>query len=381
LKNLAIELPPPSKETRMSASPVRYSPSVETAEPDEADTGRQLVETLLKISEITYKDSGHAIRSVHAKAHGLLNAELVIADGLPPTLAQGLFAKPGRYPVLMRFSTIPGDILDDSISVPRGLAVKIVGVEGDRLPGSERDTTQDFLMVNGPAFAASSAKGFLKNLKLLAGTTDKAEGLKKVLSATLRGVETLIEAVGGESGTLKALGGHPETHILGETFYSQAPLRYGDYIAKMSLAPVSPQLTALTDAHLDVAGVPNALREAVKEFFQAQSGVWELRAQLCTDLESMPVEDSSRPWPEDQSPYITVGTITAQPQDAWSVANVKAIDDGMSFSPWHGIAAHQPLGSIMRVRRDAYKSSAGFRGARNGCPMHEPQARLPADVA
>ena len=357
----------------MSVQPVRYSPDVETPEADEAETNRQLTETLLKISEITWKDSGHAIRSVHAKAHGLLNAELVIADGLPSELAQGLFARPGRYPVLMRFSTIPGDILDDSVSVPRGLGIKIVGVEGDRLPGSEGDTTQDFLMVNGPAFSASTAKAFLGNLKLLAGTTDKAEGLKKVLSAVLRGAEAALEAVGGESGTLKALGGHPETHILGETFYSQAPLRYGEYIAKISLAPVSPELTVLHKAHLNVNGVPDGLREAVKAFFATNSGVWELRAQLCTDLEKMPVEDSSKAWPEQESPYVTVGTITAAPQDSWSAANVKAIDDGMSFSPWHGIAAHQPLGSIMRVRKQAYQSSAGFRGSHNGCPMHEPR--------
>ena len=356
-----------------ASSPVAYAPSVETPEPDEAETNRQLIETLLSISEIIWKDSGHAIRSVHAKSHGLLNAELTILDRLPPTLAQGLFAKPGRYPVVMRLSTIPGDILDDSVSVPRGLGLKIIGVEGERLPGSEGDTTQDFLMVNGPAFAASTAKAFLGNLKLLAKTTDKAEGLKKVLSATFRGLETLVEAVGGESGTLKSLGGHPETHILGETFYSQAPLRFGDYIAKMSLAPVSPELTALTDAPLDVNGKPNGLRDAVKQFFRLHTGIWELRAQLCTDLETMPIEDSSKVWPEDQSPYLAIGRIAAVPQDVWSAENVQAIDDGMAFSPWHGISAHRPLGSIMRVRRDAYKSSADFRGARNGCPLHEPK--------
>lgn len=363
----------------MSRQPVAYSPSVEHREPDEEDTQRQLIEQLLYISEVTFKDSGHATRSVHAKSHGLLNGELVIADGLPPTLAQGLFARPGKYPVMMRLSTIPGDILADSISVPRGLAVKVLNVDGDRLPGSEGDRTQDFVMVNGPAFAAPTAKAFLKSLKLLAKTTDKAEGLKKVLSATLRGAETLLEAVGGESGLLKTLGGHPETHILGESFFSQAPLRYGEYIAKISLAPVSPELVALTNAPLNVNGKPNGLREAVKEFFASNTAVWELRAQLCTDLEAMPVEDASKVWPEDQSPYVTVGRITATPQDSWSPANVAAIDDGMAFSPWHGILAHQPLGSIMRVRRDVYKSSADFRGKHNGCPMHEPRTAEAAE--
>jgi hypothetical protein len=352
-------------------SPVRYSPSIEIPEQDEEETNRQLVETLRGISEITYRDSGHALRSVHAKGHGLLHAELEVIAGLPPTLAQGLFAKAAKYPAVMRFSTIPGDILDDSVSVPRGLAVKIIGVPGERLPGSEGDTTQDFLLVDGPAFAAPSAKKFLGNLKLLAGTTDKAEGLKKVLSRALRGAEAVLESIGSQSGLLKSLGGHPEDHILGETFFSQAPIRYGDYIAKIAVAPASPELVALANAPLN--GKPNGLRDAVRAFFAERGAAWELRAQLCTDPEAMPVEDSSIPWPEDKSPYVAVARITAQPQDAWSDDNVKAIDDGMSFSPWHGISAHQPLGSVMRVRKAAYKMSADFRGERNGCPMREPR--------
>jgi hypothetical protein len=354
-------------------TPIRYSPSVEVFEQDEEETDRQLVETLRSISEITYADSGHGLRSVHAKSHGLLHAELEVIAGLPPTLAQGLFAQPAKYPVVMRFSTIPGDVLDDSVSVPRGLAVKIIGVPGDRLQGSEGDTTQDFLLIDGPAFAAPTAKKFLGNVKLLAKTTDKAEGLKKILSRALRGAEALLESVGSQSGLLKALGGHPEDNILGETFFSQAPIRYGDYIAKIAIVPASPELAALTNAPLNVNGKPNGLRDAVREFFAARGAIWELRVQLCTDLEAMPVEDSSIPWPEDKSPYLAVARITAPPQDAWSDANVKAIDDGMAFSPWHGISAHQPLGSVMRVRKAAYKSSAEFRGKHNGCPMQEPR--------
>jgi hypothetical protein len=358
----------------MSQTPVRYTSSIEKPETDEADTDRQLVDTLRNISDITFKDAGHALRSVHAKSHGLLRGELQVLDGLPPSLAQGMFATAGHYPVVMRFSTSPGDILDDSVSAPRGVAIKIIGVKGERLADSEGDTTQDFLMVNGPAFSAPSAKKFLGNLKLLAKTTDKAEGLKKVLSAALRGLETLVEAAGGASPTLKALGGQPETHILGETFFSQVPIRYGDYIAKVALAPVSANLVALTDASLNVNGKPNGLRDAVREFFSGQTATWELRVQLCTDLEQMPVEEASTPWPEHLSPYVAVARLTVEPQDAWSEANVKAVDDGTSFSPWHGLAAHQPLGSIMRARKAAYKMSAEFRGQRNGCPMHEPRA-------
>ena len=356
------------------SSPVRYAPDVETIADDEPETIRQLIATLTHISEITFKDSGHATRSVHAKSHGILQGQLEVLDGLPPALAQGLFARAERYPVIMRLSTIPGDVLDDNITVPRAAAVKIIGVEGERLPGSEGDISQDFVMADGPAFAAPTAKKFLASLKLLASTTDKVPELKQVLSTVLRGVEGALESVGAESALLKTLGGHPNTHILGTTFYSQAPIRYGDYIAKLSLVPVSPELTALRDAKLDSKGRPDALREAVRAFFATGGGSWELRAQLCTDLQTMPVEDASVVWPKDQSPYVAVGRIIAAPQDTWSEAKVKAVDDGMAFSPWHGLAAHRPLGSVMRARKDTYRSSAQFRGERNGCPMHEPRS-------
>ena len=110
----------------------------------------------------------------------------------------------------MRFSTLPGDVLDDSVSTPRGLAVKIIGVDGARLTGSEGDVTQDLVLVNGPAFGAPNAKAFLSNLKLLAATTDKIEGVKKVMSAAMRGMHQLVEAkTGQENYTIATLGGHP----------------------------------------------------------------------------------------------------------------------------------------------------------------------------
>lgn len=352
--------------------PLVYQPSFEVEEEDEIQTKAGLLETLHKISDITYKDSGHAIRSVHAKSHGLLHGELRVLGNLPPELAQGIFAAPGTFPAVIRLSTSPGDILDDSVSTPRGMAVKVIGVPGERLPGTEDATTQDFVTINGPVFLAPGPKKFLGSLKLLASTTDKAPGLKKVLSAVLRGTEHVIEAVGGESATIKSLGGHPETHPLGETFYSQAPILFGPYMVKVSLAPVSPGLTALTDAPLNVNGKPNGLREGVVDFFSQSGGEWEVRVQFCTDLEKMPIEDASVQWPEDESPYIAVARLTAPPQAGWSEALSKAVDDGMSFSPWHGVAAHRPIGSVMRVRKAAYEMSSHFRAERNGGPTIEP---------
>ncbi|MEO7071684.1 MAG: hypothetical protein ABI300_01400 [Rhodanobacter sp.] len=106
-------------------------------------------------------------------------------------------------------STVPGDLLDDRVPTPRSMAIKLLGVPGARLPGDDADTTQDFLMVNGPAFNARDAKHFLASLKLVAATTDKAETLKKAFSAVAHGAEKTLEALGGNSPTLVAMGSHP----------------------------------------------------------------------------------------------------------------------------------------------------------------------------
>ena len=211
-------------------------------------------------------------------------------------------------------------------------------------------------------------------LKLLAGTTDKAPGLKKVLSTVMRGAEKLVESVGGESPTLMTLGGYPEVNILGDDFYTQAPILYGDYVAKVAMKPFSAALRALHKAPVDLKDKPNGLREAIVDFFHANAGQWDLQVQLCTNLESMPIEDASKPWPEEESPYVSVARISIPSQDTWSAARVKMVDEEMSFSPWHALAAHRPLGAIMRVRKAVYDTASRFRAEHNHVRIAEPRS-------
>lgn len=353
-------------------TPVRYQSAFEVDEPNQEQTMAGLLATLLGISQTTLRHNGRALRSVHAKSHGLLQAELQVHAGLPPELAQGIFAQPGRWPVVMRLSTIPAEILDDAVSTPRGLAIKVIGVAGERLPGSEADVTQDFVLVNGEHFASPTVSKFLRGLKLVAATTERAPGLKKAFSALMRGAERLVELFGGASPTFKGLGGHPPTHILGETFFSQAPILFGPYMAKISVVPVSAELVTLHGKTVALRGHPNALREAVVAFFARHGAEWELRAQFCTDVRQMPIEDASVPWPHQLSPYLTVARIAAPPQSAWSMQRAALVDDGMFFTPWHGVAAHRPLGRVMRARKRAYELSAAFRAEHGGSSRVEP---------
>ncbi len=352
-------------------SPVAFTPNVEVGADDEAETIQGLNEQLRLIQETTAKDYGTAVRGVHAKGHAIVKGKLEVLPGIAPSLAQGLFAAPGTYDALLRFSTLPGDILDDSVSVPRGLAVKLFGVPGDRLSGSEADTTQDFILVNGPAFAAPTPKAFLANLKMLAKTTDTGEGLKKGLSAVLQTVDAALETVGIQSPTIQTLGGAPNIHPLGETYYTQVPLRHGSYIAKISVAPLSPNLTELTGSKIDASDRPDALREDIGEVLIEQDSVWELRVQLCTDLEKMPVEDASVVWDEKESPYVAVARLTVPAQLGWQLGLSEHQEQAVSFSPWHGLAAHQPIGGVNRARKPTYEMSMQFRGQHNGCPIHE----------
>jgi catalase len=350
--------------------PVLYGDIVEHPSDDEAKAVTDLKQSFARILDTTSKDYGRAVRGVHAKGQGIVRGTLRVHDDLAADLAQGLFAAGGTYDAVMRFSTAPGDILDDAVSSPRGIGLKVFGVPGEKLTEVEQDGAQDFLMVNGPAFGAPTPAAFAKNLKLLAGTTDKAEGAKAALSATLRVIEGAIEALGGHSALISQLGGAPEVHPLGETYYSQSAFRFGDHVAKFALVPVSPGLTERTGDKVSVGGRPDALREDIREVIAEQGGTWDLRVQLCTDPDKMPIEDPTVVWDEKLSPYVSVAHFTVAPQIAWTPGTSEAQEDRLSFSPWHGLAAHRPLGAINRARREVYDFSADYRANFNHCPVH-----------
>lgn len=357
-------------------SPLQYHPAYEVLDKEVLDEGftrrkENLQSTLRKISETTHRHSAYATPCLHAKSHGLIYAEMEIYDNLPPHLAQGMFASPKKLPLVMRFSTVPGDILNDKLCTPRSLAIKILGVEGERLTGSEEATTQNFLFVNGSSFLSSSVQQFLSNLKLLANSDNSPE-FKQFLSQILQATSKLIESLSGGRQRLMNSEGQPETNILGETYFSQDPILYGDFMAKVALVPVAPALLALTNKPIDISFASDSLKKSVVDFFINNTAEWELRVQLCTDINQMPIEDSSVVWSEDVSPYLPIARIIAKPQIAWSPYRSQVVDNGMMFSPWHGIKSHRPLGSVMRLRKVTYEMSKHAQAMPNGKSIPEP---------
>lgn len=351
---------------------VRYSDDVESMQPGEAVTIDQIAATLLDIARRVGERQRHTVRAVHAKSNGLLKAEVEVLPDLREELRQGLFAKPARFGAVIRFSSEPGDVLSDHISTPRGLAIKIIGVDGEMLPNHTGQVTQDFIFNNGSTFAPN-VNAFLKAIRMRAEHLDDPDALKQVVSSAAQTAEKALERVGRKSALLSGFG-HPPTHPLGETYHTAAPLRFGEYFGKLRLVPVSDNLMALRGKQLEHPKSWNSLKDNIVAFFQKEKAVWELHVQLCTDFKKMPVEDTSVEWDERLSPPLAIARITAQPQNAYSDTRRVWVDEQLSFNPWHGLAAHRPLGNIMRARRKVYPASSQFRHAAEGRPTVEPRS-------
>ncbi len=353
----------------MSATipPVRYHDGLEQPRPDEAETIAAIIRAMTAEADTVAKTEGHVLRPSHAKSTGLLTGTLDI-PALPPTLAQGLFATAGRYDVLVRLAQGPGDPMSDKVSTHRGMAIKVLGVAGEKLPGHDADT-QDFVLATGTSFPQRNSWTFLQNIRPLAASASLPEGAKKLVSDAARIMDKAYAAVTGEESATLGFFGHTPRHPLADSYHSQAPLRWGDHVAKLGAYPT----TGLDDGPLDIGNDPDGFRTAVVAHFRERGATFDLRAQLLTDPETMPVENANAAWDEAASPTVTVGTITLPPQAAHSWARAKYFTDVLSFRPGHALAAHRPLGSIMRARLAAYPAIAAHRAKANGVAQREPR--------
>ena len=268
-----------------------YRHDIETIDPDEHETHDKIIKLMTEGMHAVREKTGENVRISHAKAFGLLQGELLVDKNLPPELAQGLFAQPGRYPVLVRLATAPGEINDDSkMNTARGMAIKVFNVQGPKVLGHSADT-QDFVLDTGKQFINSGAKAFLQTFKPNATIAPKLpDSIKGVVSDVSRITNAALNAVGLNSEKLD-LFGHERKHPMAEAYYSQTPYRFGEYIAKLGVIPDTPGLKKLFDQPYDPE-TPNAFREATNEFFRTQPAEFIVAAQLNTSLDQMSIEDA-----------------------------------------------------------------------------------------
>lgn len=343
---------------------LRYRPDIEQLESNEQETIDGIIRGMTQQTETVEKREHHAVRASHAKSSALAVGRLEVHDDLPPELAQGLFASPGSHSVAVRFAQGPGETLGDRVSTHRGMSIKVFDVPGEKLPGHDPDT-QDFVLASGTTFPSGTAKGFLRDGSVIGKSSGMPEGLKSAVSSAARNFNRLLHTIGTESPKADFFG-HPFSHPLAEPYFSQAPVRFGDYVAKLGAFPASAAQTGLQTWTLDPHDNEDGFRHAVVAFFRSNEVVYELRAQLWTDADKQPIEDASVDWPVADSPYRAIATIWLPAQDAYSSARQHYFDEVMTFRPAHSLDAHRPLGSVMRARLQVYRALSAFRHHENG---------------
>jgi hypothetical protein len=327
-----------------------------------------------KNKKLWRNDKPHAVRDAHAKSCGILRGQLRVLPDLAPELRQGMFAEPGKtYPVIARISTTSGAIRSDQVRGVRGLGLKVLGVTGEeRADARFKDSNQDFVFVTEPMFLFKGAEDYagagMRTAKVLSRTPDR---LMIAGNALLRGARRLFKLVDHELPPKARVFADPNHHVLGQTFYTAAPVRFGDYVAKLSVAPSSTSVTDLISQTISPRG-HDALTDAVVAFFASNDAEYVVSAQLCTNITDMPIEDATVEWPESESPYLPVATISYPRQTAHSEALQKFGDDELTFNSWRGIDEHTPLGSINRLKLRVYEASSDFRHAKNGVARLEP---------
>ncbi len=292
---------------------------------------------------------------------------------LPAPFRQGMFATPATYPVVIRLSSTAGAIRSDQVRGVRGMAVKVLGVDGERIVPGDGHHNQDFVLVNSDTFPFGDVRSYavhgMRLAKILARTPDP---ILRLVCLFAQGASRIFPLIRVDLPDSLQLFARPNHHILGETYHSAAPLRYGDHVAKVSVAPLSNSVRCLTGQRISSAEGDDAHRASVERFFERNSAEYEIRVQLCTDPEKMPVENATVRWPEEDSPHVPVARIRLPVQDTSSDALRTYAEDVLSFNSWTGLAAHRPLGSINRLKLRVYNASSEFRHRVNGIDRREP---------
>jgi hypothetical protein len=371
---------------------VRYTPEIETIDPDLDRLLEPIIAFWKKlVSESpVVEGSGRAVRGVHAKTYGVVKAEVQILRNVPPAYAQGIYAKPGRHGAVIRFSSASGHLgADATLGGILGCAMKIFDVPGSKLVEDEPDsTTFDLVLKNSPIFVANTAKHYLvlqeignnKNQYLARGKT----GFHELLTDFVTGKGTFEQSdwAWDELFAFVKLGQTPVSNPLLTTFSSMAAMRHGDYVAKIRLAPATENTTRAIHRELDLRGRPDVFYPTLVDELQASAFDFDLQVQLCTDLEAMPVNQTTVEWSEKLSPFVTVGRVHVPRQDISGNENFEKTD-ALAFNQWRVTEEHRPLGEIMHVRR-IYSASAKMRRTINHQPQTEPASAdevLPYPVA
>jgi hypothetical protein len=232
------------------------------------------------------------------------------------------------------------------------MAIKVMGVPGEKILADEKDAqTQDFILISSRTFPAESVKKF----------NELAAAVNGSIFAKLRyfplhwGVVRFL---------LKYMRKFPNP--LQIRYFSTTPYMFGSNAVKYSATPLF-----TTPDPFPVAPSDDYLRLAIANQLREEEAIFDFSVQLQTDAETMPIEDPRAEWSELMSPLRKVATVRILQQECDSDRQAM-FGENLSFTPWHALPEHRPLGGINRARKEIYETISTLRHDHNRVPREEP---------
>jgi|BarGraIncu00222A_1022003.scaffolds.fasta_scaffold19192_2 hypothetical protein len=319
--------------------------------PDEAVETKRLIDRLRDM--MSARDRGGTQgRDVHVKMHGVMRAEFTVAGDLPPDLRVGLFAQPATYKAWVRFSNSANAVKPDAKGDIRGMAIKLMGVPGRKLLQAEADGgSQDLILISAANFPSSTPGQFDALVAAVIGSLwDKLWYFLTHPRVAWMLLTTMVR----------------HANVLQIRYFSAVPYAFGalavKYVATPRVATPKPMPSSPPD---------NFLRQVAAAQLDKGDAVFDFAVQFQRDEASMPIEDPSRAWSLALSPPRKVATLRIL-QQAFDTEAINAFGENLSFTPWHCLPEHRPLGGINRVRKLIYETLSAFRHDANHAPQREP---------
>jgi len=303
---------------------------------------------------------GEFERVGNTKTHGIVRGEVSVRDDLPPELRQGIFKAVRSYPAWIRFSgpgpDSPPDIEDVGFM---SMTLKLMDVPGPKLLDDEK-FTQDLLGVCTPTFVTPHVLANAQLQRQLLKRTPLYYFFDPRRSHIL---DFLMQSLWNET----------QTSPLECQYYSCTPYLIGQDRAMLySMRPRAQNRSKVPD--LPRRPPDNYLRDAMVATLAQQDVVFDLLIQIQTDAHAMPIENAAVRWPERLSPFIPAATIRI-PAQRFDSAEQLRFAQRLTYTPWHCLPEHRPLGNQNRARRRMYWELSRLRLTRNQVAHYEPNGQ------
>ena len=291
-------------------------------------------------------------RDVHVKMHGVMRAEFTVAGDLPPDLRVGLFAQPATYKAWVRFSNSANAVKPDGKGDIRGMAVKLMGVPGRKVLDGEADgSTHDLILISAANFPSRTPGQFDALVAAVIGSLwDKLSYFLTHPGVAWMLFTTMVK----------------HANVLQIRYFSAVPYGFGALAVKYVATP----RVATPDA-MPFNPAENFLREVAAAQLSKGEAVFDFAVQFQRDEASMPVEDPSRAWSLALSPPRKVASLRIL-QQKFDTPAIDSFGENLSFTPWHCLPEHRPLGAINRARKVVYETLSSWRHNANQVPRREP---------